>query len=418
MRPFVPKELRDKTRSNIVVVATGICLYALLSYLGSILGFVRTLAGILSPFFIGIALAFLMNAPLKRIEKLFARLFNKRKPHPRLCRGLAVLCSFTLLLGGVTAFCLLLVPQLVQSIRSIYFFAVNFVNANRGRINEFLLNFEFLSREGEDLVVRWENVLTQTMNYTSLVLDNVLQLADDISSLVYQLFIGLIASIYILLEKDILSRQAKKFCYAVFPRQTCEVLIHWARRGNRICSGFLAGKIIDSIIIGVICYIGMGIFHIEYRLLISVIIGVTNILPFFGPFIGAVPSIMILLMINPYSALWFAIFILVLQQIDGNIIGPHILGDSVGISPLWIMFSIIVGSGLFGFMGMLLSVPAFALIYAIVRTATDARLRRLGLRTESTAYTEAPEVAPDRTKESEEEREAAEEAVESREEAE
>ena len=401
MRSFVPKELRDKTRSNIVVVAVGICLYALLSYLGNILGFIRTLAGILSPFFIGIALAFLMNAPLKRIEKLFARLFNKRKPHPKLCRGLAVLCCFVLLLGGVTAFCLLLVPQLVQSIRSIYFFAVNFVNANRGRINEYLLNFEFLSREGEDLVVRWENVLTQTMNYTSLVLDNVLQIADDISSLVYQLFIGLIASIYILLEKDTLSRQAKKLCYAVFPRQTCEVLIHWARHGNRICSGFLAGKIIDSIIIGVICYIGMGIFHIEYRLLISVIIGVTNILPFFGPFIGAVPSILILLMINPYSALWFAIFILVLQQIDGNIIGPHILGDSVGITPLWIMFAIIVGSGLFGFMGMLLSVPAFALIYAIARTLTDARLRRRGLRTESEAYTDAPEVSPDRSEETE-----------------
>ena len=139
----------------------------------------------------------------------------------------------------------------------------------------------------------------------------------------------------------------------------------------------------------------MGIYHIEYQLLISVIIGVTNILPFFGPLIGAVPSILILLIINPYSALWFTIFVLALQQIDGNILGPYILGDSVGISPLWIMFSIIVGSGLFGFMGMLLSVPVFALIYAILSTVTDGQLRRRGLRTRAEAYAAAPEQSPE-----------------------
>ena len=395
MKPLIPKEMRDKTRSNMVVVAFGIALYGLLMYFGRIFGFIQTLYGILSPFLIGIAIAFLLNSPLRRIEAMLARALCKKKARHGLCRGLGVLCCYVLLLGGVTAFCLLLVPQLVQSIRSIYLFVRNFISANSQRINELLLNFNFLSYEGENLVVMWENIVRQTNDYVSFLLNNAVQLAGSISNIVYQLFIGLIASIYILLEKDTLSRQAKKLCYALLPRQTCEALIYWARQGNHVCSGFLTGKLIDSLLIGILCYIGMGIFHIEYRLLISVIIGVTNILPFFGPFIGAVPSILILLIINPYSALWFTIFVLVLQQIDGNILGPYILGDSVGISPLWIMFSIILGSSLFGFMGMLLSVPAFALIYAVIATVTNSQLRKRGLRTAPGAYDGAPETPPE-----------------------
>lgn len=395
MKPLIPKELRDKTRSNMVVVAFGLALYGVLLFFGQIAGFLNTLFGILSPFFIGIALAFLLNAPLRKLETMFQRAFRSGKPHPKLCRALGVICCYVVLLGGVIAFFLLLVPQLVQSIRSIYLFVRSFLSVNNQKINEFLMNFNFLSYEGENPVVLWENVVNQTGAYVRVVAENAVQLAGSISSIVYQLFIGLIASIYLLLEKDTLSIQAKKLCYALLPRQSCETLIYWARRGNHICSDFLAGKLIDSLIIGVLCYIGMGIFHIEYQLLISVIIGVTNILPFFGPLIGAVPSILILLIINPYSALWFTIFVLALQQIDGNILGPYILGDSVGISPLWIMFSIIVGSGLFGFMGMLLSVPVFALIYAILSTVTDGQLRRRGLRTRAEAYAAAPEQSPE-----------------------
>ena len=397
MKSLIPKELHDKTRSNMVVVAFGLALYGVLTYFGHILGFVQTLYGILSPFLIGIALAFLLNAPLRRLEGLFAKLFCKKKPRPGLCRGLGVACCYLAFLGGVIAFCLLLVPQLVQSIRSIYLFVRTYINANSSRINELLLNFNFLSYEGENLVVMWENIVRQTNDYVTVVLNNAVQLVGGLSNIVYQLFIGLIASIYLLLEKDTLAIQSKKLCYALLPQQTCETLIFWARRGTHFFSGFLAGKLIDSLIIGVLCYIGMGIFHIEYQLLISVTIGVTNILPFFGPFIGAVPSILILLFINPYSALWFAIFVVVLQQIDGNILGPYILGDSVGISPLWIMFSIILGSSLFGFMGMLLSVPIFALIYAILGTITDSMLRKRGLRTAPEAYKVAPEVAPQGT---------------------
>ena len=165
----------------------------------------------------------------------------------------------------------------------------------------------------------------------------------------------------------------------LFKPATCETLIYWTRRANKIFAGFITGKILDSLIIGVICYVCMLLFGIEYPLLISVIVGVTNIIPFFGPFIGAIPSALILLLVNPLSALWFLVFILILQQLDGNVIGPFILGDYVGVSAFWIMLSIMVGGGLFGFAGMLLGVPVFALVYAIVRTVIETRLRKRNL---------------------------------------
>jgi predicted PurR-regulated permease PerM len=164
------------------------------------------------------------------------------------------------------------------------------------------------------------------------------------------LLVSLITAFYILMDKDRLCAQIKKIGYSIFPREKNESLIYWTRQANRLFAGFITGKIIDSAIIGVICYLGMIIFKMEYPLLISLIIGVTNIIPFFGPFIGWAPCSLILLLVNPMSALWFTLFILFLQQLDGNVIGPHILGDSVGVSALSIMIAIIIGymSGITG----------------------------------------------------------------------
>ena len=216
-------------------------------------------------------------------------------------------------------------------------------------------------------------------------------ISSTIYTVVFQLFVGLITAFYLLMDKERFCNQSKKICYATMRRETCESLIYWTRHASHIFAGFISGKILDSIIIGVLCYLGMLLFKMEYALLISVIVGVTNIIPFFGPFIGAVPSILILLIVNPYSALWFAVFILVLQQLDGNVIGPLILGDYVGISPLWIMISIVIGGGLFGFVGMLLSVPVFALIYAIIKALLENRLKKRGLPVHSSCYADAPE---------------------------
>ena len=190
---------------------------------------------------------------------------------------------------------------------------------------------------------------------------------------------AIIASIYMLSGKPQLLRRIKKLIYAIFPAKGVDRILSVSGKANQIFVRFINGKLLDSAIIGVLCFAVTSIFRIPYAILISVIVGVTNVIPFFGPIIGAVPCIMILIMVDPWAALRFGVLVVSLQQFDGNILGPKILGDSTGLSALWVLVSIIVGGGLFGFPGMLLGVPTFAVIYSLVREWTDARLSLIGI---------------------------------------
>lgn len=395
MKPWITEETRARTRSNIVVVAVAIALIASVIYFGKILEILTDLINTVMPFLIGFAIAFLMLPVVNRMEDFLDRFIFRKKKHPKLARALSTTVAVIVLLALVAAFVAILVPQLITSVKSILQYAANFISSNSDRINELLLKYEFLSIEGEKLVIAWENIVSQLMNYTSLLVNNVKAIAVGISSgvytVVFHFLVGLIAAFYLLMDKETFCAQVKKLCYAFFKESTCETLIYWTRRAHKIFAGFITGKIMDSIIIGLLCYACMLLFHIEYALLISVIVGMTNIIPFFGPFIGAVPGILILLLVNPLSALWFMVFILILQQLDGNVIGPFILGDYVGVSAFWIMLSIVIGGGLFGFGGMLLGVPVFALLYAIVRSVADVRLKKKGLPVATANYADVPE---------------------------
>ena len=202
-------------------------------------------------------------------------------------------------------------------------------------------------------------------------------------------------SVYILMGKETFIGQAKKIVYAILPAYKGNVLIETIRKGNDIFGGFISGKILDSAIIGVLCFIGLSILKMPYCLLVSVIVGVTNVVPFFGPYIGAIPCTILITLANPIQGLYFVIFILVLQQLDGNIIGPRILGESTGLSSFWVIFAILVGGGLFGFLGMVIGVPAFATIYYIIKRIISYILKRRGLPQETNDYTELVRVDPD-----------------------
>ena len=391
MKKIIPPEQRANTISHIIVVAAGIGMLAVLYYFANIWAVVGKIFSVTMPFIIGGALAFLQLPIVRRTEQLMTKFVFKKKKRLRLMRALSATISLLCLLAILAAFLGILLPQVIDSITSLATTMTAFVKANAHHVSEFLVQFDFISFEGDELIIAWENIISKTSSYVEFVFDNVLAIGSTIYTSIFQLFVGLITAFYLLMDKERMSAQCKKICYSLFKQDTCESLIYWTRRANRIFAGFISGKIIDSAIIGVLCYFGMLLFKIEYPLLISTIVGVTNVIPFFGPFIGAIPSILILLIVNPYSALWFAIFVLVLQQLDGNVIGPLILGDYVGISPLWIMISIVIGGGLFGFAGMLLSVPVFALVYAILRTLIETNLKRKSLPVHSSCYTKAPE---------------------------
>jgi len=202
------------------------------------------------------------------------------------------------------------------------------------------------------------------------------------------LIIGVIVCVYFLNGKDKFKAQIKKVITALFRRDTANEIFEFGNYAHHAFGGFITGKIIDSIIIGVICFISMSIFRLPYPLLISVIVGVTNIIPFFGPFIGAVPSALIILMVSPIQALYFLILVIILQQLDGNIIGPAILGNSTGLSSFWVLFSIVIFGGLFGPVGMIIGVPVFAVIYYYAGKWIRKRLRNKGLEDRTEEYEE------------------------------
>ena len=404
MKSPLSPNMRERTWSNIIVVCVGIVVYAVVMHINQVLGVLRSVLRVALPIMIGFAIAFILLPAVRRLERLFAKLFH-RKPHPKLGRVLAIVITYVLMLALLTGFFVMLVPQVVDSLKSVVTIISGAVPRSTHEFREMVEGSKLLARLGldtEQIMAVWDNAsaqiashLSQLSTYTTVLVNNLLAIAGSISSSVYSVLfhalVGLIASVYILMDRERFCAQAKKVCYATMKRPTCEALIHWTRRANDIFAGFITGKILDSFIIGVICYVFMLIFGIEYPLLISVIVGVTNIIPFFGPYLGAIPSLLFLLLVNPLSALWFGVFILILQQVDGNIIGPLILGDHVGLSAFWIMLAITVGGGLFGFAGMLLSVPTFALIYAVARTIVDRRLSERGLPEATERYYDAPE---------------------------
>ena len=221
---------------------------------------------------------------------------------------------------------------------------------------------------------------------TNVVVPNIYRIIGSVSSgvvlvvrAVFDILIGLIVMVYLLNMKEKLLAQAKMIIYGVFPLKIANKVIEEGRYVHQVFGGFIIGKLLDSLIIGLICFVLLGFANMPYVLLVSVIVGVTNVIPFFGPFIGAIPSAFLILLSDPMKCLYFLIFVLLLQQFDGNILGPKILGDSTGLSSFWVLFSILLFGGLMGFVGMIIGVPTFAVMYRLVTEFTTWRLGKKAL---------------------------------------
>jgi len=265
-------------------------------------------------------------------------------------------------------------------------------------INNLIKLTESLLEDNPDLEIYVEEILrfyavdiedwlnSSIMPMINDIIKSVSMSLISLAKALYNLIIGFIISVYVLGNKERFASQAKKIAYAFMERKTANHTIRVFRFINRTFIGFFGGKIIDSAIIGMICFVGTSIMNTPYALLISVIVGVTNIIPFFGPFIGAIPCTILILFAEPIQALYFVIFILILQQVDGNIIGPKILGDSTGLSSFWVIFSITLFGGLFGLLGMIIGVPVFAVLFAFIKSSAETKLAQKGLPTETSTY--------------------------------
>ena len=388
------------------VIACAILFFMALNYIGLVGKALRKLARILSPFIWGLVITYLLS-PLVRVlqdrvfRPFFRWVFRKSKRHQGilLTRACSVLFAEIIMLAIITGLFFLIIPQLYSSIETFVTNSPTYIESLTTWATKMLTDFpEIRNYVTQVLGDMNNNVMTWLQTTVLPTLGNLLSNVGTgvryVVTAVYNLVVGIIVSIYILGNIETFSANAKRVLYSVLSVEAAKKFLDGLDFVDRTFIGFLNGKLLDSAIIGLICYIVCAILNMPYALLVSVIIGLTNIIPFFGPFIGAVPSVIIILMISPIKALIFVIFIIILQQVDGNLIGPKILGSTVGINGFWVMFSIILGAGLFGFWGMLLGVPVFVVIYTAVNKLIDRKLRRSDLPWETASYLDMDHIDP------------------------
>lgn len=400
------KNTREKTDWNIrPYLAIG--LTAFLVIIGSLAffflvdryhGFTKILGkmtGILQPITIGLVIAYLMTPVVNFEERHLLPLAQQKMKDPlkakKMVRAVSVIGALIFFLLIIGVLLLMVIPELYTSINGMIGTMPKQVNSFMAWLNEYVSSDSEISSylevgltKATEFFENWAKTdfLPQTKNIVAGVTTGVINAVK----VVFNVLVGIIISIYVLMSKEEFIGQSKKLMYALLPSKSANAVIHTVHKSNEIFGGFISGKILDSMIIGVLCFICLYFMKMPYALLVSVIVGVTNVIPFFGPYLGAVPSAILIMLASPIQGVYFIIFIIILQQFDGNILGPAILGESTGLSSFWVVFAILVGGGIFGILGMIIGVPAFAVIIYVIRRMVNYILEKKQLPLDSKEY--------------------------------
>ena len=383
-----------------IVITFTVCLLLVLLFfrLEIFVDQTRKVVKVLAPIIWGAVIAYLLNPIVKCFEKWISKLIGKKKPHPHASRSISIAITAILALSLIVALIAMVVPEILGSLSTfinkfpdylndLYNNILDFTDKNPNIGKQVRTWLEEQYENIQETLLSWaESLKPQLDKYLVILKDGFLGFLIGIKDFI----LGFIVSIYLLYSKENFMAQIKKCFHAVFPEKACNRIFSVGSNANTIFINFLSGKALDSFLIGIICFIAMTILGFPYVLLISCIIGITNMIPFFGPFIGAIPCALLILLTDPPQTIWFIIMIVAIQQFDGNFLGPKILGNSLGLPTFWIMFSIFLGGGLFGFTGMLLGVPFFAVIYSMAQSFIEEKLRKKELPIETSAYLPEP----------------------------
>lgn len=358
----------------------------------------------LRPIMIGVILAYLMNPVEKKIEGIFVNRYTMaktKKPavQQKVGRIVASIITILLFIAFLGAFFMLIIPAIMDNLQ-------NFIDSFPRRSEAFNRWFSgIVNGDGQHPeVTLWLNQATIAIQnwFNDRVMPNITDYVASVTNGVWSLLvalkdflIGLIIGVVTFIEKEKLEGIAKKIIFVLWKPKTANGVVEVVHKTHKVFGGFITGKIVDSIIIGILTFIILIIFRVPYAGMLAAIIGITNVIPFFGPLIGAIPCLVILLLVDPIYALWFLIMIIAIQTFDGYVLGPWILGDSTGLTSFWVIFAIIVGGGLFGVPGMLISVPTFGVIYFLIERAFNKKLEKRGLPTETLVYTTVTSVDTD-----------------------
>lgn len=367
----ITQEMKQKIIVYSISLIIAILFFTILNKFKDIKRAIQFIITILFPFLLGIGIAFILNNPEKWVENKLLKNVPLQKNHKRI---LATLIVFILAIGFLTLFFSIIIPNTVDSVRqfstNIAVYSDTFISYTK----DFAYRMNISEKQVEQMLINFDI----TKKITSIVTESIPKIASYSYSFVkgfINLILAFVSAFYILLDRETLVKGIKKLNYSVFDKNFANYLTLWTNDAKTVFEQYIVGNIIDSFIVGVLCYVVILFLKIPYTSMIALIVGVTNVIPVFGPFLGAIPVIIILCLIDPLSALIFAIVIFIIQQIDGNIIKPIVLGDKLGMSGFWILFSVTVGGALFGVVGMFLGVPIFALIYAGIHDYITVRLR-------------------------------------------
>lgn len=342
--------------------------------------------GVMQPFIIGFSIAYLLNFILKFYEEKVFKLKAFENSKFKMGRGTGLLLTYLTAFFVLYLFFQFVLPQLIESIVGLVNDIPNYINTASEFVNKILGELKIEEQYYGVIMDNLNNMVDYIIKIGKDLIPILGSIFTKILSSIWNLFLGLIVSIYLLIDKEKFYALGKKITYGIFSTSKADRIIKITHISNDTFGKFLSGKILDSTIIGILTFVVLSIVSMPYTLLLSVIIGITNIIPFFGPFIGAVPSFIIVLFVSPIKAVWLLVIIFIIQQIDGNIIGPKILGDSIGISAFWILFSILVAGKFLGFIGMIIGVPLFAVIYSLIKEFIENRLKKKGLAYDTEDY--------------------------------
>ncbi len=386
----------------VIVFAVCLLLVALVFKYSTFIEYGKKIISVLSPIIWGICIAYILNPFMTFCERHFKKWFCKKKPKPSLTRTMAITVSFIAFLGAIAALIIAIIPEIKNTItdffktlpiylKNLQYYTTNIINSIVKWKPELAEFFDIEFNNIQDIILQGAQKLEPMFNEIFESSGNLIETLTDSAWAFIMGFkdcvLGIFVSIYLLYNKETYLAQATKITYMLFPERPRNIILKVASKTNETFIHYFTGMAIDSLAIGVITFIALNIMGLDsFAVLISIILGVTNMIPVFGPFIGAVPSTFLILLTYPNKTIIFIVFVLILQQIDGNIIAPKILGNTLGLSPFWIIFAIFLGGGLFGFVGIIVFVPVFAVVYSIIKEIVENGLKRKELPVSTNNY--------------------------------
>lgn len=376
-----PKDMAHETRHTLFFITYSIVLIVALLNLNNTMSFLMWVFALLTPFIIGLVIAFIINIIMNSLEKkVFAFLDKPRfKLWHRMKRGICLILSFLIVILVIAAVVAFMVPQLVQSMQTLSSNMPGYIAFLQQFTNNTLAKFNLTPADFGQFAINWSEVLNKLSSFLANISPGVLNIATGFTSAVFNFFMGLIFAIYLLLGKESLIENVKNVMRAYLSESKVSSMLSVGKKANTIFTSFVVGQLTEAVILGTMYFIGTSIFRMPYVPLISSLMAVCSLIPMFGPIIGAVPSAFLLLMVDPNMAVIFVIMAVVFQQIEGNFIYPRVVGSSVGLPGMWVLFAILIGGSFFGPFGMIISVPCASLAYTLLRDFVKARLKKKGI---------------------------------------